>query len=101
MKLITKRYNAISKYNIRRINIIGKNKSLIKSRYDKIKSREKINKEKEIIEDDDFSNINYNDLSEFEYRELITKRENYNDIIIKLEKSINEEKKLFKIQKNF
>lgn len=47
------------------------------------------------LEDKDFSNITYETLTDFEYKELKTKKEHYSDIIIKIENSIKEAKKMY------
>ena len=89
------RYDIKSGYNTRRYNIVAKNKSPINNRNN---TKENVNniRKKDMIEDDDLSNINYNSLSDFEYRELLTKKEHYYDVETKLEKSIKEAQKMYK-----
>ena len=90
------RYDVRSGYNTRRLNIVAKNKSPIDIGYDRNKTKENVNviKEKDILEED-LSNINYNNLTDFEYRELLTKKEHYYDVTSKLEKSIKEAQKMY------
>ena len=90
------RYDIRSGYNTRRLNIVAKNKSPIEIGYDRNKTKENANviKEKDILEED-LSNINYNNLTDFEYRELLTKKEHYYDVTSKLEKSIKEAQKMY------
>ena len=87
-----------SGYNTRRLNIVAKNKNQIQIGYNKSNTKENINnnnKEKDIVEEDDFSNINYNNLTDYEYRELSTKKEFYYDVTTRLEKSIKEAQKMY------
>ena len=92
------RYDVKSGYNTRRINIVAQNKNQIQINYNKSNTKENINnnnKEKDILEEDDFSNINYNNLTDYEYRELCTKKEHYFDVTTKLENSIKEAQKMY------
>ena len=96
------RYDVRSGYNSRRMNIVAKNKSP-QNTFDN-KNNNNVNnsipnsnvnrKDKDIL-DVDLSNINYNNLTEFEYRELLTKKEHCNDVIVRLEKSIKEAMKMY------
>ena len=93
------RYDVKSGYNIRRMNIVAKNKNQIKLPNKSNNIKENIinnnSKEKDILEEEDLSNINYNNLSDYEYRELLTKKEHYYDVTTKLEKSIKEAQKMY------
>ncbi len=89
------RYDVRSGYNTRRMNIVAKNKNPIEIAYEKNKTKENVNSNKNILEEDDLSNINYNTLTDYEYRELLIKKEHYNDVTIKLEKSIKEAQKMY------
>ena len=90
------RYDVRSGYNTRRMNIIAKNKSPMEIGAERNKTKENINsiKEKDILEED-YSGINYNSLTDFEYRELLTKKEHYYDVTSRLEKSIKEAQKMY------
>jgi hypothetical protein len=92
------RYDVKSGYQKRRINIVAKDRSPIEKAYEKNKTKENvnnINKEKDILDEEDFSNLNYNIVTDYEYRELLTKKEFYNDVTVKLEKSIKEAEKMY------
>ena len=92
------RYDVRSGYNSRRLNIVAKNKSPTEV-HDRNNTKGNINnnniKENDILEEDDYSKINYNNLTDFEYRELLTKKEHYYDVTSKLEKSIKEAEKMY------
>ena len=92
------RYDVKSGYQKRRINIVAKMKSPTGKTYEKSSTKESVNinkKEKDILDEDDFSHINYDSLTEYEYRELLTKKEYFNDVTVKLEKSIKEADKMY------
>ena len=69
----------------KRVNIIAKNKSPLLTNFNN-------NKEKD---DFDPSKINYNDLTDYEYKEMLNKKEHCFDIVTKLEKSIKEAQKMY------
>ena len=77
--------NNIHSGQSRRMNIVAKNKSplLTNINYNK--------------DNDDFdpSKINYNDLTDFEYKDMISKKEHCYDVVSKLEKSIKEAQKMY------
>ena len=77
--------NNIHSGGSRRMNIIAKNKSPILTNINS-------NKEKD---DFDPNKINYNDLTDYEYKEMINKKEHCNDVVTKLEKSIREAQKMY------
>ena len=79
------RYDVSSTYNSRRYNIVSKVKSPIKA---------KVNTRGDIFEDD-LSNIEYDKLTEYEYRELENKLEQGADVIKRLDKSIAEAQKMY------
>ena len=72
----------------RKINIIAKDSKVNKSQLNG-----NINKEKKDIEIN--ININYDELKDFEYKEMLNKKEYFYDIITKLEKSIKESQKMY------
>ena len=77
--------NNIHSGGSRRMNIVAKNKSPISTNINN-------NKEKD---DFDPNKINYNDLTDYEYKEMINKKEHCNDVVTKLEKSIREAQKMY------
>ena len=79
------RYDVSSTYNSRRYNIVSKMKSPIKA---------KVNTRGDIFEDD-LSKIEYDNLTEYEYRELKNKIEQSADVIKKLKTSITEAQKMY------
>ena len=90
------RYDVRSGYNSRRMNIVAKNKSPGQNTYEKNNtSNTNALKKDNILEEEDLSNINYNNLTDFEYRELLTKKEHCYDVTQRLEKSIKEAAKMY------
>ena len=89
------RYDVRSGYNSRRMNIVAKNKSPTQNTYEKNNTSNNNQIKKEILEEEDLSNINYNNLTDFEYRELLTKKEHCYDVTARLEKSIKEAMKMY------
>ena len=94
------RYDVRSNYQNRRINIVAKDKSPIEKEYEKSKTKENENnnnkdKEKDILDEDDFSHLNYNTLTDYDYRELTTKKEQFYDLTLRLENSIKEAEKMY------
>ena len=95
------RYDVRSGYNSRRMNIVAKNKSPGQNTYEKNSTNSNSNNvlKKEnnnnILEEEDLSNINYNTFTDFEYRELLTKKEHCYDVTQRLEKSIKEAVKMY------
>ena len=81
--------NNIHSGQSRRMNIVAKNKSPLLTNNNGTGTNNK--------EQDDFdpSKINYNDLTEYEYKEMISKKEHYYDVVAKLEKSIKEAQKMY------
>ena len=77
--------NNIHSGHSRRMNIVAKNKSPILTNINN-------NKEKD---DFDPNKINYNDLTDFEFKEMINKKEHCYDVVTKLEKSIKEAQKMY------
>ena len=67
------------------MNIVAKNKSPISTNINN-------NKEKD---DFDPNKINYNDLTDYEYKEMINKKDHCYDVVTKLEKSIKEAQKMY------
>ena len=84
------RYNVRSGYNSRRMNIVAKNKSPKQNTYEKGETSNN-----NILEEEDLSKLNYNNLTDFEYQELLTKKEHSYDVISRLEKSIKEAMKMY------
>ena len=84
------RYDVRSGYNSRRMNIVAKNKSPKQNTYDKGEPSSN-----NILEEEDLSKVNYNNLTDFEYQELLTKKEHSYDVISRLEKSIKEAMKMY------
>ena len=78
-KLIIARNNKNSGYSNRRTNIVAKNKSPI------LTNNNINNKEKDYF---DLNNINYNDLTDFEYKEILNKKRHCYEVVSKLEISI-------------
>ena len=80
--------NNIHSGQSRRMNIVARNKSPLLTN---------INGNNAKKEQDDFdpTKINYNDLSDFEYKEMINKKEHCFDVVSRLEKSIKEAQKMY------
>ena len=80
--------NNIHSGDSRRMNIIAKNKNPLLTN---------INNNNNNKEQDDFdpNKINYNDLTDFEYKEMLNKKEHCYDVVTKLEKSIKEAQKMY------
>ena len=94
------RYDVRSGYNSRRMNIVAKNKSPGQNTYEKNSTNSNSNnvlkkENNNILEEEDLSNINYNTFTDFEYRELLTKKEHCYDVTQRLEKSIKEAVKMY------
>ena len=89
------RYDVRSGYNSRRMNIVAKNKSPTQNTYEKNNTSNNNAIKKDILEEEDLSNVNYNNLTDFEYRELLTKKEHCYDVTARLEKSIKEAMKMY------
>ena len=89
------RYDVRSGYNSRRMNIVAKNKSPTQNTYEKNNTSNNNAIKKDILEEEGLSNVNYNNLTDFEYRELLTKKEHCYDVTARLEKSIKEAMKMY------
>ena len=87
------RYDVRSGYNSRRMNIVAKNKSPGNATYEQNNTSN--NNRKDLLEEEELLNINYNNFTDFEYRELLTKKEHCYDVISRLEKSIKEAMKMY------
>jgi hypothetical protein len=81
--------NNIHSGQSRRMNIVAKNKSPLLTN---INGNVGNNKEQD---DFDPNTINYNDLSEYDYKEMINKKEHCFDVVTRLEKSIKEAQKMY------
>ena len=77
------------------------NPNLIRKKYAIVVREKSAGKEKNPISNKEFYNIdkelnaNYDNTTDYEYRNMITKKEKYFDVNIKLEKSIKEVKKMY------
>jgi hypothetical protein len=96
------RYDVRSGYNSRRMNIVAKNKIPGENTYENNTSDNNINNnmnnnaiKNDIMDEEDLSKINYNNLTDYAYRELLTKKEHCNDVTARLEKSIKEAMKMY------
>ena len=71
-----------------RINIIARNKSPFTT---------KTNNINDLKEQDEFklSKINYNEVTDYEYKDMISKKEHCYDVVTRLEKSIKEAQKMY------
>ena len=87
------RYNVSSGYNSRRMNIVAKNKSPAQNTYENNTSDNNI--KNDIIDEEDYSNMNYNNTTDYGYRALLTKKEHFYDVAARLEKSIKEAMKMY------
>ena len=83
--------NNIHSGQSRRMNIVAKNKSPLLTN-NNINGINHNNKEQD---DFDPSQINYNDLTDYEYKEMLNKKEHCYDVVTKLEKSIKEAQKMY------
>ena len=79
--------NNIHSGQSRRMNIIAKNKSPLLTNINNFNNKEQ--------DDFDPSKINYNDLTDYEYKEMINKKDHCYDVVTKLEKSIKEAQKMY------
>ena len=91
-KLKIARNNIHSGHSNRRMNIVAKNKSPLLTNNNANNNVNVNNKEKD---DFDLNNINYNDLTDFEYKEMLNKKDHCYDVVTKLEKSIKEAQKMY------
>ena len=97
------RYDARSGYNSRRMNIVAKNKIPEgENTYENKTNDNNINNnmnnnpiKSDILDEEDLSKINYNNLTDYAYRELLTKKEHCYDVTARLEKSIKEAMKMY------
>ena len=87
----------LAKTKLNRTNYSGKDRKInIVARDSKVNNSQlnnNINKEKNELEIN--SNINYDELNDYEYKEMLSKKEYFYDIITKLEKSIKESQKMY------
>ena len=93
------RYDVRSGYNSRRMNIVAKNKIPEgENTYENKTNDNNINSnpiKSDILDEEDLSKINYNNLTDYAYRELLTKKEHCYDVTARLEKSIKEAMKMY------
>ena len=93
------RYDVRSGYNSRRMNIVAKNKIPEgENTYENKTNDNNINNnpiKSDILDEEDLSKINYNNLTDYAYRELLTKKEHCYDVTARLEKSIKEAMKMY------
>ena len=93
------RYDVRSGYNSRRMNIVAKNKIPEGENTCENKTNDNnINNnpiKSDILDEEDLSKINYNNLTDYAYRELLTKKEHCYDVTARLEKSIKEAMKMY------
>ena len=89
------RYNVSSGYNSRRMNIVAKNKSPAQNTYEKNNTSDNNAIKNDILDEEDYSNMNYNNTSDYGYRTLLTKKEHFYDVAARLEKSIKEAMKMY------
>ena len=67
------------------MNIIAKNENPLLTNFNNNKEKEDFNPSK----------INYNDLTDYEYKEMLSKKEHCFDIVTNFEKSIKEAQKIY------
>ena len=93
------RYDVRSGYNSRRMNIVAKNKIPEgENTYENKTNDNNMNNnpiKSDILDEEDLSKINYNNLTDYAYRELLTKKEHCYDVTARLEKSIKEAMKMY------
>ena len=77
----------------RRVNLSGKNRKINIYAKDIKEQSPKLIKEKSSIEIN--NDINYEEMSDYEYKEMLTKKEYCYDVVTKLEKSIKESQKMY------
>ena len=79
--------NNIHSGQSRRMNIVAKNKSPLLTNINNNHNKDQ--------DDFDPTKINYNDLTDFEYNEMISKKSHCYDVVTRLEKSIKEAQKMY------
>ena len=90
-----KKRASFDKLKIRRINHSGKNRKIniyAKEQTPNLINDININKDKSEL---DINTKNYDEMSDYEYRDMLSKKEHFSDIILKLEKSVKESQKMY------
>ena len=82
------RYDVRSGYHSRRMNIVAKNKSPVQNTYEKNNTSDNNIIKNDILDEEDYSHMNYSNTTDYGYRTLLTKKEHFYDVAARLEKSI-------------
>jgi len=89
------RYDVRSGYHSRRMNIVAKNKSPVQNTYEKNNTSDNNIIKNDILDEEDYSHMNYSNTTDYGYRTLLTKKEHFYDVAARLEKSIKEAMKMY------
>ena len=89
------RYDVRSGYHSRRMNIVAKNKSPVQNTYEKNNTSDNNIIKNDILDEEDYSHMNYSNTTDYGYGTLLTKKEHFYDVAARLEKSIKEAMKMY------